>query len=231
MHKTIARAIMVAILLGMLSSCQQLFTTSLGTALARESYDLSDVSLDEALTYLALAQANSDTELASALVAPMLAKASASVVGTATYDQAATALVGAVIISSGIGQAINSGMDLIASSISDGTEITLSDVTGIIESVTISAASVDALVLVAQDPPPSMDAAQAYTAAASLLLSIVANTSLTLESDYSEFEGLTGAQADSFDAALLLYNHATDNLDGADTVFGDFFGALPFSVS
>lgn len=230
MTKTMVHATMAVAILALLTSCQQLFTTSLGTALARDTYDLSSVSTEEALVYLAEAQANGDVQLATALVAPLFGKAEAATVGTEAYDEAATALVSAVIISSGIGQAINSGLDLIASSFSDGTEIDLADVAGLIDSVTISAASVDALLLVANDPPPSMDATQAYTAAATLLLHIVgSSSSLTLESSYGEFDGLTGSDAVAFDAAKALYNHATYNLGGPDTVLGDFFGALPFS--
>jgi hypothetical protein len=229
-YKMTSRAVMALLILSLLVSCQQLFTTSLGTALARDSYpDLSDISLEDALAYLEEAKANGDVQLASALVSPLFDEAEAAV-GTAAYDEAATALVSAVIISSGIGEAVNTGLDLLASSIAEGTVITLEDVAPIIESVTISAASVDALLLVANDPPPSMDATQAYTAAATLLLSIVENTSLTLESSYAEFDGLVDPeQAAAFDAAVALYDHATLNLGGADTAFGDFFGVLPLT--
>ena len=227
MFKLTTRAMLALLLVALLGSCEQLFTTSLAKPLARDSYDLSDISLDEALSYLSQATENGDIEMATALVAPLLEQTNAATTAAA-YDEAATALVTTVILSTGIGQAINSGMDILASSISDGTTINTQDVAAIIDSVTVSAASVDALLLISGAPPPSMDATQAYSAAATLLLSIVESTSLTLESDFSEFDALTGAQAASFDAAQALFNHATDNLNGADTIFGDFFGTLPF---
>jgi len=209
--KKIVRTLMAVMMLALLASCQQLFTTSLGKGLARDSYDLSGISLKDALSYLALAKANGDIQLAAALVAPLLDKAE-DAVGTAAYDEVATALVSAVIISSGMGQAVNAGLSLIASSIAEGTVINLADVAEIITSVTITSASVDALLLVANDPPPSMDATQAYTAAATLLLYVVENSILTLESDYAAFDLLTDEVGAAFDAAVLLYNHATLNL-------------------
>jgi hypothetical protein len=215
-----SRAVMVLLILSLLVSCQQLFTTSLGTALARDSYpDLSDISLEDALTYLADAQG--DQELAAALVAPLYEAASGATPGSTTYDTAATALVEAVVLSTGIGSAITDGLETYLDA-----GATALDLDALLESITISDSAVTSLQMIAATPPASMSAAQAYTAAATLMVAIVqATPGLSLETAAAiDFD-----TADSvlYDAALDLYNHAV-SIDTPDSMFGEIFGEIPF---
>jgi hypothetical protein len=219
MNKLITRAIVVLTLLALLVSCQQLFTTSLGTALARKSYpDLSKISLNEALLYLADARA--DSTLATALVAPLHAAALGADPASSTYDRAATALVDAVVISSGIGTAISSGLEAYLS----GDDVELDVVIG---SIVVSSASIDALQLVAGSPPPSMTATQAYTAAATLMVAIIGlDDSLSLDDPAIDYTHFQAVEPDLYASALALFTHA-QSIDTADSIFGSIFGSLP----
>jgi hypothetical protein len=220
-YKMTSRAFMALLILGLLVSCQQLFTTSLGTALARDSYpDLSDISLDDALAYLAEAQG--DQDLAAALVDPLYDAALGADPGSDTYDAAATALVEAVVISTGIGPAITEGLETY---LADGADAL--DMDALLDSITVSESAIEALQLIADAPPPSMTATQAYTAAATLLVAISQDIpGLDLE-DPTAADQLGAADPELYAAALALFNHAQD-IDSEDSMFGEIFGDLPF---
>ena len=220
MNKTTSRAIMALLILVLLVSCQQLFTTSLGTALARDGYpDLSDVSLEDALSLLADAQG--DQDLAVALVAPLYTAALEATPGSATYDKAATALVEAVVISSGIGTAITDGLQTY---LDDGEDAL--DMDTLLATITVSDSAVTSLQLIAESPPASMTATQAYTAAATLMVAILQDTS-TLSLENAEATDFEDADPVLYAAALDLFNHA-QSLDTTDSMFGSIFGELPF---
>ncbi|MFH2113475.1 MAG: hypothetical protein ABIJ86_03070 [Spirochaetota bacterium] len=222
MYTTTSRAIMALLILALLVSCQQLFTTSLGTVLARDSYpDLSDASLEDALSYLADAQG--DQDLATALVSPLYTAAFEAVPGSATYDSAATALVEAVVISTGIGQAMTDGLETY---LEDGVDAL--DMDALLEAITVSTSSVTSLQMIAASPPESMTATQAYTAAATLLVAIVqAPDAPALDLDTATAAQFEDADPDLYAAALDLFNHA-QSIDTAGSMFGDIFGGLGF---
>lgn len=224
MNKMTSRAVVALLILSLLVSCQQLFTTSLGTALARDSYpDLSDISLEDALLYMADAKA--DPALATALVAPLYEAALEADPASDTYDQAATALVDAVVISSGIGTAINDGL-------TDYLNEVPVDLDALIGGITVSAAAIDAFTLIAGNiddipslPPPSMTASQAYSAAATLVVAILADDP-TLDINTSTAVDFQTANATLYDTALILFQYA-ELIDTPDSIFGSIFGDLP----
>jgi hypothetical protein len=222
--KMTSRAIMALLILTLLASCQQLFTTSLGSALAREGYpDLSDLSLADALLYMADAKA--DPVLATALVAPLYNAALDADPASTTYDKAATALVDAVVISSGIGTAINDGLTAYLNE--DPV-----DLDALIGGIAVSAASIQALTLIADNidavpsaPPPSMTASQAYAAAATLMVAILADDP-TLNINTSTAGDFQTANTTLYDTALILFQYA-ESIDTPDSIFGSIFGDLP----
>lgn len=224
MKKTTYRTVMVFLLLVPLVSCQQLFTTSLGKALARDRYpDLSGLSLDQALLYLDDAKA--DPALATALVAPLYKAALAADPASSDYDKAATALVDAVVISSGVGTAIHDGL---TAYLNDDPV----DLDALLGGITVSAASIQALTLIAANiaavppaPPPSMTATQAYTAAAALMVAILAQDP-ALNLNTSPAVDFQTANDVLYDTALILFLHA-QAIDTPDSIFGSIFFDLP----
>jgi hypothetical protein len=228
MNKMITRAIMAMTFLALLASCQQLFTTSLGKALARDNYpDLSRISLEDALSYLADAQG--DQSLAAALVSPLYAAASAAVPGSPTYDRAATALVEAVVLSTGIGQAITSTLETILT-VEEGKTLDL-DLDALLGSITVTSSAIVSLQMVATAPPASMTATQAYTAAATLMVAILQDdTSLSLDDPDITHEAFRTANEGLYLAAFDLFTHAQE-LEaelGTTSMFSKFFEGLPF---
>lgn len=224
MYKTTSRAVMALLILVLLVSCQQLFTTSLGTTLARDTYpDLSKISLAEALLYMADAKA--DPSLAAALVTPLYKAALDADPASSAYDKAATALVDAVVISSGIGTAINDGLTAF---LNDDAI----DLDSLLNSITVSAASIDALTLIADNidadppaPPPSMTATQAYTAAATLMVAILADAPGLSLNDSTAGDFATANTA-AYNTALILFQYA-QSIDTPDSIFGSIFSDLP----
>lgn len=100
--RTLAMAFAVMV---SLSSCQEFFTSSFATVLARDSYPIpADMSVDQAIEYLELS--NGDPTIAAALVTPLYEAASSADPASDDYDEAAAALVSAVVLSSGASPAI-----------------------------------------------------------------------------------------------------------------------------
>ena len=98
----------VAILATMLVGCQQLFTTSLGKALARTSIPIpANLTPAQAADLAAQAKANQDTKLASALVDSLVAQIAATT-DPATKQALQAAAASAAIVASGVGSTIMS---------------------------------------------------------------------------------------------------------------------------
>lgn len=98
-----------------LSSCQQLFTTSLASSLARESLAIpAKLSTSEAADLAAQAKANDDQKLATALV-DSLVKQIASTSDAATKASLEASAASAAITASGAGSAFTTILGLAAS--------------------------------------------------------------------------------------------------------------------
>ena len=104
------RAISVAILATLLAiglaGCQQLFTTSLGAALARTSIPIpANLSPSQAADLAAQAKANEDTKLARALVDSLVAQIAATT-DPATKQALQASAASAAIVASGVGSTL-----------------------------------------------------------------------------------------------------------------------------
>jgi len=106
---TLASAIAVtAFIIACLSSCQQLFTTSLASGLARNSITIpSNLSTSEASNLAAQAKANNDTKLASALVSSLVTEIG-NTTDPATKAGLEASAAGAAITASGVGSVFTS---------------------------------------------------------------------------------------------------------------------------
>jgi hypothetical protein len=94
-------ALFLAALLG---GCQQLFTTSLGTSLARTSIPIpSNLSPSQAADLAAQATTNQDTKLATALVASLVAQIGTPSPATVSLESSAGS---AAIVASGAGSSL-----------------------------------------------------------------------------------------------------------------------------
>lgn len=198
----------------LLASCQQFFTTSIATALARDSYDLSGMSVADAVGMLDSALAEGDAQVAAALVSPLFLAAEAAAPGTAAYDEAAGALVSAVVLSSGVGTAITTAVsELLPSFVEGGPDIDgslIAEALDAFSAVSLTATERDALLMVAADPPEGMSANDAYSSAVAL----VADAFVDAGVEFAELEafdlGSLPADVDtgSVDAALALLTYA-----------------------
>ncbi|MGA2545143.1 MAG: hypothetical protein ABSF43_01235 [Rectinemataceae bacterium] len=91
-------------LAALLGGCQQLFTTSLGTSLARTSIPIpSNLSPSQAADLAAQATANQDTKLATALVASLVAQIGTPSPATVSLESSAGS---AAIVASGAGSSL-----------------------------------------------------------------------------------------------------------------------------
>lgn len=101
-----AVAFLAAILVTDLEGCQQLFTTSLATALARSSIPIpSNLSTGQAADLAAQAKANQDTALATALVSSLVAEIN-STTDPATKASLEASAASAAIVASGVGTSL-----------------------------------------------------------------------------------------------------------------------------
>lgn len=86
------------------SSCQEFFTNSLASGLARSSYTIpAGISVTDAMDLLT--ESGSDPQVAQALVPVLTDAVEGATPGTQAYDEAASALVTAVVTSSEVSQA------------------------------------------------------------------------------------------------------------------------------
>jgi len=230
------RAVAVAAALSsvfLLTTCQQFFTTSLASVLARDSYDLSGISVGSAVDMLATALSDGDAEMAAALVAPLLA-AMTDATTAAAYEEAANALVSAVVLSSGVGPAITAAISGILPSFEEGSEgptpEQMAEALGSLATISLSPTEHEGLLLIAGNPPEGMSANDAYSAAVAL----VADAFVSAEVELSEIgsfdtENLPeGVDQDSIDAALLLMTYAQDLPveEGSDSLFADLISSF-----
>ncbi len=224
-----------------LSTCQQFSTSSLATVLARDSYPIpADMSVADASALLDEAMLNGDADMAAALVTPLYAAASAATPGTAAYDEAASALASAVILSSGVAPAATEiGLAFASFDTSDPlfpTEEQLAEALAPIETITLTDEEADALMMIAADPPADLSAADAYVAALALVSDEFTDAGIVL-SDLTSLDELlddtsppAGVDAATITAALSLLSYAQDleTAEGTSSMLGDLLSGFDF---
>lgn len=235
----IAATLMTMALAILVSSCQQFFTATLAGYLARDSYAISaNLPVSDAIDLLNTAKASGDEKLAAALVTPLYNAASAATPGTAAYDEAATALIQAVLLSSGVGTAIGNIVSDLGTA--DFGSITPDQITAALDSVatiSLTTAETNALLMIAADPPASMSSDDAYIAALSIAVDAFGDAGVALSSltDFSDLINTgtlpAGVDATSISAAidLLTYAQTLDAVDGTDSLLGQMLSGVNFN--
>jgi hypothetical protein len=237
MRKTIeaVRLLFIAVSLAgiaTLSSCQQFFTTSLASSLARDSYTIpANMTVADASALLDEALLNGDAEMAAQLVTPLLAALEAETPGTEKYNEAAAALLDAVVLSSGVGAAMTNMATTLASA--DLDNLTEEDLAGAMASLSTIALSNDAeaaLLLLAANPPADMSADDAYSAAIALAADSFTDAGLSIDTiDTLSEDQITEFSEDaSMAAAVDLIGQAQD-LGGDESLFGDLLSGVDLS--
>jgi hypothetical protein len=217
MNRQHNRAVALATVLAaifLFSTCQQFFTTSLAKPLARDSYTIpADISVADAISLLDAAIAEGDATMAAALVPSLYAAAADAPAESAAYNEAANALVAAVVLSSGVGPAITSMATLFISTEDVETDAFIDSALEAISTVSLSDGERAALLLIAGNPPAEMSSADAYSVA----LALVADAFSVAETDMANFEDLGDAEVDAL-AATPSMMAALDLLDYASTM-------------
>lgn len=195
-----------------LTSCQQLFSTSIAVMLARSAPpDLASITADQAVSMLEEARANGDQVMAAALVAPL--RAAAADTSSQSYSQVFTALVDAVIISTAIGPAITTGLADYAAGIAFDLDALLSSVA---PTASTSAALLQIAAAVSNGHvPAAFTASQAYTASALLFVQIAREEGWSLETDVASFQAMATSGNAVYDAAVVLLEHGLAIDDGS----------------
>lgn len=96
-----------------LSSCQEVFTTSLASPLARQDVLPASISLSEALAYSEIALDSNDAQLAEELLGSLLASLDSGALSTEEYAQALGAAGELAVLSTGISGALTSIVTLV----------------------------------------------------------------------------------------------------------------------
>ncbi len=220
----------------LLSTCQQFFTTSLAEVLARDSYTIpADISVADAVSLLDAAIAEGDATMAAALVPGLYAAAGAASAGSAEYNEAANALASAVVMSSGVGPVVATVATLFLSADPDADpELFIAEAIASVSTVALNDAEMDALLMIADNPPEGLSADDAYTAAFALVADAFVDAEVNL-ADLAEFDldaPPAGVNQDSIDAALELLSYA-DGLpvdEGSSNIFADIFSSMGLSA-
>ena len=222
----------------LLSTCQQFFTASLATALARDSYTIpADISVADAINLLDAAIAEGDATMAAALVPGLFAAAEAASAGSdaAAYNEAANALVSAVVLSSGVGPVVTTVATLFLSADPEADPaLMISEAITSVSSIALSVEETDALLLIASNPPAGLSADDAYTAAFALVADAFVDAEVDL-AELTEFNLDTppaGVDPATLAAALDLLSYA-DGLpveEGSSSMFADLFSSMGLSA-
>lgn len=205
----------------LLSTCQQFFTTSLAGALARESYTIpATLSVEDAVTLLDAAIADGDATMAAALVLPLLTAANAASADPTSdaYQAAASALLDAAVLSSGVGPAI---ADITTELLAGNADLLETAITAA-NSISLSADAAEGLRLIssAETIPDDLSVEDAYAAALALLVFGSAENGVQIsatETPTAEQIALLDADP-SITAAIFLLAYASDNAQ-EDSVF------------
>ena len=218
----------------LLSTCQQFFTTSLASPLARDSYPIpDDISLADAVTLLDAAIAEGDAVMAEALVPGLFAASEAALLeaDATAYNTAATALVSAVVLSSGVGPVIATVASLfLAEDEETDLDELVSQAIEAVSAIALNEAELDALLMVADNPPEGLSADDAYTTAFALVANAYVEAGIDLASitEFSLDAAPSGVDPESLAAAeaLMLYAESLPSDDGSTSIFASYFSEL-----
>jgi len=224
MRLSASRFFSLAILAMSLAGCQQLFTTSLGAALARKDLPIPPVlSSSQASDLAAQAKANNDTKLASALVSKLVDQIAAMPASTAKTDLQASA-ASAAIVASGSSAALTG----LISNYSNGQTPSSATLTSLLTSIQTGASGkgvVDALTYL--DPGASgglsaSDAKAAGLGATDLAMAavVIAASAIPAGSDPTTFDYSTLSTADQAKittAKSILSEASTLVVPGSDS--------------
>jgi len=212
-----------------LSTCQQFFTTSLASALARDSYTIpANITVAEATALLDAALAEGDAAMAAALVPGLFAAAEAAEAGSDAYNEAANALVSAVVLSSGVGPVVATVATLFLTVDDEANPDELvSQAISAVSTIALNDNELDALLMIAEFPPEGLSADDAYTAAFALVANayVVAGIDLANTTEFSLDEPPEGVDTDSLLAAEALMAYA-EGLPSNDSIFAGYFSEL-----
>jgi len=202
----------------LLSTCQQFFTTSLASALARDSYTIpANITVAEATALLD-----------AALVPGLFAAAEAAEAGSDAYNEAANALVSAVVLSSGVGPVVATVATLFLTVDDEANPDELvSQAISAVSTIALNDNELDALLMIAEFPPEGLSADDAYTAAFALVANayVVAGIDLANTTEFSLDEPPEGVDTDSLLAAEALMAYA-EGLPSNDSIFAGYFSEL-----
>jgi hypothetical protein len=215
-----------------LSGCQQLFTTSLASALARDKITISgNLSTTQAADLAAQAKANDDAQLASALVAALVDQIASTTDPAAKASLEASAASSA-IVASGAGSALASLFSLV----SGGDASSLSETTVSSMLATIQAgASADVITALSYlDPNSGFDAAASGLSSSDYLFAavILAASVVPEGADPATFNTSTLSAEDktTFELAGRLLGEAS-TLAGSGSGSADLIASLGDSFS
>ena len=123
MLRSRSRAVFAIVILAMsLAGCQQLFTTSLGSSLARANIVIAgNLSPSDAADLAAQAKANEDTKLATALIATLIPEIAATTDPVVKQELEASA-ASAAIVASGAGTDLTGLIDTLSSGSGSGVD-------------------------------------------------------------------------------------------------------------
>lgn len=234
-NRTVALATALAGIF-LLSTCQQFFTTSIASALARESYTIpADISVADAISLLDAAIAEGDATMAAALVPGLFAAADTALQASdaTAYNEAANALVSAVVLSSGVGPVVATVATLfLGAGEGADTDALIAEAISAVSTVALNAEELDALKMIAENPPEGLSADDAYTAAFALVANAYVDAGIDL-ADVSEFSldsaiAPAGVDPDSLRAAQLLIDRAQllTAEGGTPSAFAEYLGQL-----
>jgi hypothetical protein len=216
-------ALALAAALG-LSSCQEFFTTSLGTWAERDSYDLSGLTEAQALKLYKEAVKSGNTKLASAL----LSKLSSLAISASASSEVVEAAVDTAVVATGVSNAVNTIVSTLGSEILSGS-IDPSDyatVASILESITVSSDAIAVFTLMTTMTTDELTAAgvsaeDCAMAAAALLVQAAADSSATLEDLVDGTATLSGTNY-TLAQSLLSVANTLDSSNSLYTLFNSW---------
>jgi hypothetical protein len=194
-----AYAVAIAIASASLVGCQELFTTSLASSLARDSFVIPDtLTTDQAADLAAQAKANDDAKLAAALVASLLEQIEQTT-DPAEKAKLEAIVAGAAVTASGASGAVT---DIIAAATSE-EGVTEAELTAFAEEVKAGASEEIVSALSYLDPETGLDPSESgLTATEYLIAAVVIASSVTVPEDGSSYSAEDTTKLESAERIL-----------------------------
>jgi hypothetical protein len=209
---SVVLAFAVAIACAGLVGCQDLFTTSLASGLARDSLPIpTTLTTDQAADLAAQAKANDDAKLAGALVTSLVDQIETTTDPEEKAKLEATA-AGAAVTASGASSTVTEAV----SSLSSGAEMTADDAEALIAKIKEGATEDVVTALSYLDPETGIDSATSGLSATEYLVAaVVIATSVTVPADGSSLSAADTAKLES--ASRILAEAVKLSGDDPDT--------------